>query len=190
MDTRQDSTGIAVATDGPICGKPRRPFAHLLTAERVARFWSRVDRSGGPDSCWLWTGNVLGEGRYGQLAAAGRKLLTHRVAWVLAHGEILGAGHVLHRCDMALCCNARHLFLGTQADNARDRTAKGRGRTGPDLTPEQVQNIRELAEIGVTYAAIGKIHRIAVSNVCKVVRRRTHRRVPDRVREVVAGARV
>ena len=31
----------------------------------------------------------------------------------------------LHRCDNKPCCNPRHLYVGTDRDNARDRDARG-----------------------------------------------------------------
>ena len=50
----------------------------------------------------------------------------HRIAWELTHGPIADGLFVLHTCDVPLCCNPQHLFLGTQRDNIRDAAAKGR----------------------------------------------------------------
>lgn len=63
---------------------------------------------------------------YGHIYVNGRPALTHRLAWILANGPIPDGLHVLHHCDNPPCCNLAHLFLGTDADNAADRDAKGR----------------------------------------------------------------
>lgn len=89
-----------------------------ITAERL---WSQVDRSGGPDACWLWQGHC-DRGGYGRLAGA----RAHREAWVQTFGPIPDGLWVLHRCDNPPCCNPRHLFLGTPKDNTRDMMEKGR----------------------------------------------------------------
>jgi hypothetical protein len=93
-----------------------------------ARFVSRVSVAG-PGECWLWHARLWKSG-YGSFSVNGRDERAHRVAWALANGPIPEGMCVLHRCDNPPCCNPAHLFLGTPAVNARDRSAKGRSATG------------------------------------------------------------
>lgn len=79
--------------------------------------------------CWLWTAFCFWDG-YGCFRAAGRLERAHRVAWTLYVGPISDDLCVLHRCDVPSCVNPAHLFLGTKADNAADRDAKGRHKSG------------------------------------------------------------
>lgn len=51
----------------------------------------------------------------------------HRCAWRLWRGPIPEGKLVLHHCDNPRCINPDHLYLGTDADNVRDREARGRG---------------------------------------------------------------
>lgn len=92
------------------------------------RFWSKVDRSGGPDACWPWTRSLHTKG-YGQTSVAGVRA-SHRAAWILTNGPIPAGLCVCHRCDNPPCCNPAHLFLGSLGDNNRDRSIKGRSATG------------------------------------------------------------
>lgn len=78
-----------------------------------------------PNGCLEWTGSTNARG-YGQIKIDGKPIKTHRLAWELANDEIPDGLHVLHHCDVPLCCNPEHLFLGTQADNMADMAAKGR----------------------------------------------------------------
>ena len=78
-------------------------------------------------ACLEWNGARNARG-YGTRRYLGKSCLAHRVAWILAHGDIPEGMCVLHRCDNPPCCNPEHLFLGTQADNIADMHAKGRAR--------------------------------------------------------------
>lgn len=78
--------------------------------------------------CWEWTRSKATNG-YGRIT---NSLSAHRAAYELFVGPIPDGMQVCHRCDNPPCCNPAHLFLGTAADNAHDRDAKGRGAFGPN----------------------------------------------------------
>lgn len=90
------------------------------------RLWEKIDKSDGPDACWPWTGGTSGRRKCKYGSIDGKH--AHRVVWELINGPIPDELGCLHTCDNPLCCNPKHLFLGTQADNVADMVAKGRHR--------------------------------------------------------------
>ena len=98
------------------------------------RFWPKVAVVGNSCECWEWQAAV-NPGGYGVLWNQ-TNTLAHRVSWELNNGPIPDGSLVLHHCDNTLCVNPHHLFLGTHADNARDRIEKQRSLYVP-LTPRR-----------------------------------------------------
>lgn len=95
----------------------------------MERFEAKIDRSGGPSACHPWLGaqDIHGYGRFnpggdqrGNLLAA-RWLIEQRLGLVLPRELV-----ICHQCDNPPCMNPAHLFVGTQADNLRDASQKGR----------------------------------------------------------------
>ncbi len=132
----------------------RIPELHFL---QINRFRTRVDCSGGPEPCWLWTGYV-GENGYGVASINGKGYKAHRVSYFIEHGRIDKDRLVLHRCDVRACVNPAHLFPGTPKDNSRDAVKKGRNtrlygeQNGKaKLTRADVLAIRRLCRRGGVY---------------------------------------
>lgn len=132
---------------------------HMESPGIEGRFWRKVDKNGPipahrPDlgACWMWKG-LINKAGYGVIYGDARHchVLTHRLAWELEHGPIVGhVPHseaeilVMHECDNRACCNPGHLRLGTDADNIADCVAKGRNSRG-EKHGEIMRKVRERA---------------------------------------------
>lgn len=95
------------------------------TIEERFKEKTKPDLSG----CILWTAAVHDMG-YGTFGFRGRPQGAHRVSWILNFGEIPKNLWVLHKCDVRLCVNPDHLFLGTPKQNTKDMFEKGRAAVG------------------------------------------------------------
>lgn len=96
-------------------------MSNVVTKDRRP-FWEKVQK-GEPTECWPWTGYVKSSG-HGLTQLDGLMIHASRKAWILTHGPIRGDFCVLHTCDNALCCNPKHMYLGSRADNMLDRWSK------------------------------------------------------------------
>jgi len=159
-----------------------KTFALENLAERL---WAKVDVKG-PDDCWLWSGCTDSYG-YGHIWDRRRYSASraHRIAYELTYGTIPEDMCVCHHCDNPPCCNPKHLFLGTKADNSHDAMRKGRiyravGElcTSSKLTAEQVLEIRHRHSLGrVTQTKLAAEFGVGKATVGRIVKRVTWRHI-------------
>lgn len=124
------------------------------------------------DGCWLRFTKARNPRTYSTIIDGDSRTTAQRISYRLAYGPFPDELDVLHHCDTPACIRPDHLFLGTQADNMRDKTAKGRQHRGEQirqakLTEAQVVEItrrwqagesqyRLAAEFGVRQPAISR----------------------------------
>lgn len=140
-------------------------------------FWGHV-AIGEPDECWEWDGNRFQSG-YGQAWVPAGTLLpgldgriqqAHRVAYLLASKRWPGRMFVCHTCDNPPCVNPAHLWLGTAAENNRDRDAKGRGRSGSNRTPAEVEaEVREAVAEGRKISHLAREFGISRMTIYRII---------------------
>jgi hypothetical protein len=107
---------------------------HIYYQTEEQRFWSHVDKSGGPRACWLWTAARVkrGYGVFHLNKKSDGSVVATRQAWLYTNREALPAEVFLcHHCDNPPCVNPDHLFKGSAKDNNDDMWRKGRGSCGP-----------------------------------------------------------
>lgn len=117
----------------PILESAMHYNGYSVTEIQVERFWRRVQICS-PDECWEWLSATDRDG-YGAYVVQrpdgkAQNVRAHRFALASHLGEIAKGELVMHACDNPRCCNPAHLRLGTQRENQRDKTARGRGNFG------------------------------------------------------------
>ncbi len=152
------------------------------------RFWPKVDKTSSDifyegTRCWVWIAGTSTKGGpkrsvlYGAFRFDDRMCSAHVVSYILKNGPIRNVLKVCHHCDIPLCVNPKHLFLGTQKENMRDCVNKGRlsdmsGENNPFsiLTKANViairndprRNIEIAPDYNIDNSTVGKIKRKVV----------------------------
>lgn len=111
------------------------------------RFWAKVERRG-KTQCWPWLAFTNPSG-YGMIRNGKAMALAHRVSYVLHHGPVRPGLCVLHHCDNPACVNPRHLYAGTDADNARDKMQRGRCQKTQPLKQGELHHFAKLTDADV-----------------------------------------
>ena len=146
------------------------------------KFWMKVDRRN-DNECWNYIGQI-GSNGYGFFVDSGKTKLAHRISYQLSLGEIPSGLCVCHICDNRKCCNPKHLFLGTQADNMLDKARKGRcnpprgeRNSRTSMSSKDIINIRSLSKDGVMHKDIAKMYGVQRPCITDIVNRRSWKHV-------------
>jgi len=137
----------------------------------ISTGWEVVD-----DGCWNWRGGQDRDG-YGLVRAVKLQMAVHRVAYEVWVGPIPEGLYVLHSCDNPPCVNPAHLRVGTQADNMRDMSLRGRSLTGErgknaKISAGDVVEIRRQHEGGRSQASLSREYGLSTTQVNMIVLRK------------------
>jgi hypothetical protein len=148
--------------------------------ELINRFWTKVNITS-EDECWNWIGHSKtpqgsGVAYNGDIATS-----ASRVAYEFTFGKIFNGLYVLHKCDNNLCCNPKHLYLGTQSQNMCDRESryKGLSKFGrpSGLSTDDISNIKKMwFNDRIKQEEIGSMFNIDQTTVSKIVNNRYNQR--------------
>ena len=155
--------------------------------------WKKVDVKK-PDECWPWLGSVTKNG-YGRTWINDYGYYAHRVIFDLVYPNTITlsapkdtdeSGFLLHTCDNPSCCNPKHLFVGTHAENMADKVAKNRQKrfptdTGPrcKLTMEQARQARKLKLEGASTRDLAKQFGLSLPSMKTLLRGDSYKEEPN-----------
>lgn len=157
------------------------PLHHLLGGTHTDHFYKYASVKS-YDQCWIWCGTKRAKG-YGSLIVHGRTQAAHRVSYRIHYGDFNTSLLVCHKCDVRLCVNPHHLFLGTYEDNNHDASVKGRTAVGEKsgrakLTWVKVREIRKrfaeeeisMSELGRQFGVHPSVVRVIIHKKCWIER--------------------
>jgi hypothetical protein len=169
-----------IKNDPPELSQRRKK--NRMPTKRISIFWEKVNKSGGPDSCWPFVGGVAVYGRV-RMDFIDARNYAHRAAYILANGSIDPALDVLHKCNNTVCCNPKHLYAGTHKQNMDDRDERYRtgelirrphpaGGKGRKPNPEtQVRNDKLIKEYndGVSIQGLAAMFKLNINTIYSVL---------------------
>lgn len=133
-----------------------------------------LERTKVTGECWVCLGPGKWDG-YGTITWRGRPWTTHRASYTAFIGPIPRGKHVLHSCDNRRCINPKHLRLGTNADNVRDRNARGRQARGSKIVTAKLKeaDIHAIRASHERNAVLADRHNVSTSTIRSVRNLRT-----------------
>ena len=127
------------------------------------------------NGCWIWLISTDVHD-YGQACFRGKQSTASRLSFQAFIGEI-GQKSVLHTCDIPVCVNPDHLYLGTQADNMKDVQNRDRSKginsgekcNTAKLSWPVVDQIRKEHKQGATPLQLSNRNPVSVSTIRRII---------------------
>jgi hypothetical protein len=139
----------------------------------------------GINGCWIWTriGSISKKG-YGTFQIKGKIKYVHRIFYEKYKGKIPKKMCVCHKCDVPLCCNPDHLFLGTQQENIkdminkkRDKKSKGEDHKNCIMSEEHAKEIKTKFKDGLSIKEIYHLYMYSYSSIWKICKNRSWKHI-------------
>lgn len=120
--------------------------------------------------CWIWIASKNRRG-YGTFVPSGKRSgLAHRESYRIFKGDFDNSLSVCHVCDIPLCVNPDHLWIGSHEENMRDMVIKERAKTKLDAS--QVLEMRNMIEnMAMTQADICRKFNISRAQISRIMSR-------------------
>lgn len=162
-----------------MCGNGRcvNPEHHQSRTFEI-RFWDNVEKPDGDGGCWLWSGPASKNG-YGVITVGHQAFAVHRVSWEKHNNEKVPSGlMVCHKCNVKLCINPDHLYIGTHNDNMRDMSNSNvlKGDKNPKalLSENDVREIKQhIRERRIVYRNLAKMYGVSRQAIQDIASGRT-----------------
>ncbi len=159
------------STGSPVINRPN-PWG-----SPVERFWKYVEKLVG-EGCWIWKGYKDKNG-YGKFCVgSGVNISAHRFSYELHYEPIQSGFLVRHLCNNPACCNPKHLAVGSQVDNMRDRLEAGNCPMGEKhpMCKFSDEVVKQVISLTGTYQSIGERFGMSRSQVGNI-KRGTQRKI-------------
>lgn len=132
------------------------------------RFWAKVNKRDGSDSCWIWEGARGGTG-YGNFRADSKSVIAaHTYSYRLAHGDLPPGLVARHTCNNPLCVRPSHLVCGTKSENSQDAIRAGAHKKRGAIGKDGATQVRALLSGGASMSAIARQYGVTCSSIYEI----------------------